>query len=354
LPPSINLSQYRFSVQNESVIYGLGAVRGVGEGPVLAIIEARADGSFTDLQDFCLRLDTKKVNKRVHEALISSGALDEFALPGEDLNATRARLLMLLKHALLSAEQQAHNNAAGINDLFGGSDAARVVDCLPNTEVTPLTGRERLQGEKDSLGLYLTGHPIQEYEHELRHFCKRRIGELRVEKKTQWVTGMVVANRVMKSKRGAPMCFMMLDDGSDRIEVSVFPDAYENYGRKVAKDELLIVEGEVQADDFSGGRTVRAEKVFTIAEARQRFSDGFVIDFRDNPLPEGFGATLKQLLSPHRAEEAGCPIAIWYTSSEAQARIQLGRDWQVHASDDLLQNLQQAFEGCVHMEYARQ
>ena len=201
--------------------------------------------------------------------------------------------------------------------------------------------------------MYLTGHPIQEYEQELRFFCKRRIGDLRVEKKTQWVSGMVVSNRVMKSKRGAPMCFLVLDDRSARLEVSLFPDAYENYGRKVAKDELLVIEGEVQADDFSGGHTLRAEKVYTIAEARQRFSEGFVIDFRDSALPQDFGSRLKQLITPFRAHDEGCPIAVWYTSEDAQARIQLGRDWQVQASDDLLRSLKEEFDDRVRLDYAR-
>lgn len=351
LPPSINISEYRFSVQNNSIIYGLGAVRGVGEGPVEAIVAARSQGAFTDLYDFCRRIDTKKVNKRVHEALIAAGALDEFAYPGEDLNATRARLRANLNFALQSAEQQARNAAAGMSDMFGGIEVEPVTPVCEERVAEALTNRERLQGEKEALGLYLTGHPIEEYEHELRFFAKRRIGELRVEKKTQWVSGMVVSTRVMKSRRGAPMCFLVLDDRSARIEVSLFPEAYEQYGGKVAKDEMLIIEGEVQADDFSGGLSLRAEKVYTIAQARQKFSEGVVIDFRSNQLPEDFGSRLKQVISPHRAYDDGCPIAILYAQEAAQARICLGEDWQVLANDDLLASLNAEFHGCVRLDY---
>jgi len=219
-------------------------------------------------------------------------------------------------------------------------------------DIKALTGRERLQGEKEALGLYLTGHPIEEYEQELKHFCKRKIAKLRAEKKTQWVSGMVVSTRVMKSRRGAPMCFLVLDDRSARLEVSLFPDCYEQFGAKVAKDELLIIEGEVGADEFSGGLSLRADKVYTIAEARQRFSEGFVIDFRQAPLPPDFGARLKQLLTPHRTMEEGCPIAIWYAAAEAQARISLGQDWRVQASDDLVRCLNEEFDGCVRLDYA--
>jgi DNA polymerase-3 subunit alpha len=353
LSPSVNLSQFRFSVANDSIIYGLGAVRGVGEGPVEAIVAARAQGSFTDLQDFCRRLDNKRVNKRVHEALIASGAMDEFALPGEDVNTTRARLRASLPQAIRSAEQQAHNAEAGMTDLFGGMDAVAVPDCLEQGDLPTITDRERLQGEKESLGLYLTGHPIQEYEQELRFFCKRKIGDLRAEKKTQWVSGMVVSTRIMRSRRGAPMCFLVLDDRSARIEVAMFPDCFENYGSKVAKDELLIMEGEVQPDERSGDLVLRAEKVYSIAEARQRFSDGFVIDFRSEPLPEDFGARLKEVIAPHRAQTEGCSIAIWYAGEEAQARICLGQDWRVQASDDLLRSLRREFDDRVQLEYAR-
>ena len=216
-----------------------------------------------------------------------------------------------------------------------------------------MTDRERLQGEKESLGLYLTGHPIEEYEQELRFFCKRKIGSLRAEKKTQWVSGMVVSMRVMKSRRGAPMCFIVLDDKSARLEVSLFPEAYEKHGQKIAKDELLIIEGEVQADDFSGGLTLRAEKVYSMAEARQRFSQGFVIDFRQRAIPSDFSPRLKEVISPHRAQQAeGCPIAVLYSGTEAQARICLGQDWQVQATDDLLASLQREFDGDVHLDYA--
>ncbi len=351
LPPSINLSQFRFSVQNDSIIYGLGAVRGVGEGPVASIVAGRADGAYRNLQDFCQRVDARKVNKRVHEALIAAGAMDEFALPGEDVNTTRARLREVLPRAMQSADQQARNAEAGIADMFAGEAAPVQQVCTAEAHVVPLTSKQRLFSEKETLGLYLTGHPIEEYEAELRHFCKLRINDLRAEKKTQWVGGMVVSTRILKSRRGAPMCFLVLDDRSARLEVSLFPETFETYGRKVAKDELLIFEGEVQADDFSGGLTLRAEKVLTMCEARQRFSQGVVIDFSDDELPADFGAELKELLLPHRAE-SGCGVSVLYANGSARARVRLGNEWQVQARDDLLGNLRDSYGNRVYLDYA--
>ncbi|MEM9624552.1 MAG: OB-fold nucleic acid binding domain-containing protein, partial [Pseudomonadota bacterium] len=283
---------------------------------------------------------------------IAGGAFDEFAQPGEDINVTRARLRALLPQAMQSAEQQAQNAAAGINDLFGGVEAAPIVACHDNAQLSPLTSRERLHGEKEALGLYLTGHPIEEYEAELAHICKRKIARMKPEKRTQWAAGMVVSTRIMKSRRGAPMCFLVLDDRSARMEVSLFPECFEKFGRKVVKDEVLVLEGEVQADEFSGGMSLRAEKVYTIAEARQRFSSGFVIDLRETDMPTDFGPRLKGLLTPHRAQADGCGICVLYTGDTAAARIALGQDWQVQASDDLLRSLRDEFGNCVRLDYA--
>ena len=351
LPPSVNLSAYRFTVQNNTIIYGLGAVRGVGEGPVEAIVQARADGAFTSLDDFCRRLDSRRVNKRVHEALLASGAFDEFSLPGESVDETRARLRADLPRALKSAEQQARNAAAGMLDMFGDAPEDHAP---PPSEAqwTPMSARQRLLGEKDALGIYLTGHPIEEYAAELRQFCRKRIVDLRAERKSQWVAGMVVSSRVMKSRRGAPMCFLVLDDRSARLEVSLFPEAYEKYARKVQKDELVIVEGEIQHDEFSGGISLRAEKVLDIVEARRKFSGGFVIDMTQQALTGDFNHRLKSLLDPHRCREQGCPVAVLYESAGARARISLGHDWQVQASDDLLFNLRNEFGSNVALHYA--
>ena len=353
IPPSVNLSEFRFSVQNGTIVYGLGAVRGVGEGPVESIVAARRDGAFKDLTDFCCRVDAKKANRRVNEALIAAGAFDEFALPAEDLNATRARLQSQLPQSMQSAEQAAQNAAAGITDLFGGVTQV-AEEVVSAGEIVQLSNRARLQGEKESLGLYLTGHPIEDYRDELAHICKRKITNLRAEKKNQLVAGMVVSTRIMKSRRGAPMCFLALDDRSARLEVSMFPECFEKFGSKVSKDELLVLEGEVQADDYTGGLTLRAEQVFTIAEARQRFSRGLLIDFSQDIMPSDFTARLKQVIGPYRAPESqkGCDIAILYHADSAKARIRLGEQWRVQASDELLHSLRDEFGRCVDLEYA--
>jgi len=355
LPPGVNISEFRFSVQGEAVVYGLGAVRGVGEGPVSAIVEARAHGAFIDLADFCRRVDSKKANKRVLLALISSGAMDEFAIDGENLNQTRARLLATLPQAIQGAEQVARNQAVGITDLFGGIESqAPAEDCEVQSKVKPLTTLERLKGEKDTLGLFLTGHPIESYEKELGYFCRSKIKELRVSKNTQWVAGMVISNRVMKNKRGSSMGFLVLDDRSARLEVSLFSDAFQNHGHKVAKDELLVIEGEIQSDEYNGGISLRASQVLTMDEARQKFSRGLALDFTSSQLPDNFNKKLKEILQPYQVPGATCPIAILYKAEEAEGKISLGPEWHVKVSQQLLFDLEEHFgDEKVTLHYAK-
>lgn len=347
LPPSVNKSDFRFCAQDGAVIYGLGAVRGVGEGPVEAIVHARQAGPFKDLADFCQRLDSKKVNKRVLEALINAGAMDDFIAQDEGLNQGRARLNAQMPQAIQGAEQLARNAAVGISDLFGGIAEPAVDNALSQIKVSPMTAMQRLHGEKDTLGLFLTGHPIDGYESEIRQFCRTPIKDLRTGKQSQWVAGMVVSQRVMKTKRGSSMGFLVLDDRTARLEVSLFAEAFEQYGSKVSKDELLVVEGEIQHDEFNGGTALRASRILTVDEARQRFSRALELDFSQCSLPQGFNEQLKKLVQPYRAQALGtvgsCPIVLLYQHAGAVARIVLGEPWRVQASDDLLQSLTREF-----------
>jgi DNA polymerase-3 subunit alpha len=352
-PPSVNDSDHRFTVKEDAVVYGLGAVRGVGEGPVAAIMEARKERPFQDLDDFCHRVDSKKANKRVLEALVCAGAMDDFALAGEDLNQTRARLLEQVPRSVQGAEQTARDQAAGIVDLFGGMQQGGSQNCAPVENAATMASLERLNGERETLGLFLTGHPIQEYEQELRQFCRRRLNDLKAAKDSQWIAGMVVNVRMTKSRRGVPMCFVQLDDRSARIEVSLMGETFDNYAAKVNKDKLLVIEGEVQFNEFSGGLAVRGSRVLNIDEARQRFSKGLEIDFSDVETPADLPTRLKTLLGPYRQNGEACPVHVLYQGHSAVGRISLGADWRVSVSDELLQSLRSAFgDSYVRVQYA--
>jgi DNA polymerase-3 subunit alpha len=279
--------------------------------------------------------------------------MDDFALAGEELNDTRARLLEQLPRSVQGAEQTARDQEAGIADLFGGMQQDGPQTCAPVASAATMVTLERLNGEKETLGLFLTGHPIQEYEHELRQFCRRRINDLKAAKDPQWIAGMVVNVRMTKSRRGVPMCFVQLDDRSARIEVSLMGETFDNYAAKVNKDQLLVIEGEVQFNEFSGGLAVRGSRVLNIDEARQRFSKGLEIDLSDVETPADLPTRLKTLLGPYRQNGEACPVHVLYQGHSAVGRISLGVDWRVSVSDELLQSLRSAFgDNYVRVQYA--
>ncbi|MDA1074720.1 MAG: DNA polymerase III subunit alpha [Proteobacteria bacterium] len=353
LPPSVNVSAFRFSARENAVVYGLGAVRGVGEGPVSAIIEARElGGAFRDLTDFCARLEPKKINKRVVDALIRSGAMDELAGSGaDDLGVVRARLLAQMPSAMQGALQSARDQEIGITDMFGDV-AAEPLAPVPHQPFVALSEKERLEGEKDTLGLYLTGHPIEAYLDEIAHFGSCRISDARPQKSSQVFAGLVVSARVVRSRRG-DMGIVTLDDRSGRMEVSMFSDVYAQEGRKLVKDSVIVVEGETSNDEFSGTVKLRAERVYTMVEARQRFSKGVRINFCDRSVPADLPGRLQRLLTPYRVHGAGCLVGVDYSTAEAVGCIYLGPHWRVQVSDELLLRLAEEFgQDRVSLKYA--
>ena len=334
--PDVNQSIYQFTVNRDgAIVYGLGAVKGVGEGPIEAIIEARNVGDeFEDLFDFCRRVDGKKINKRVLEALVRCGAFDQ--LP---VTAPRSVLLATLDDAIKSAGQSAANEAAGMIDLFGEVQAEEAVDADPyerHRNEREWTLKQRLQGEKDTLGLFVTGHPFDEYEVEARQFAPTRLVNLQDSKKPQKLAGLVVDMRVMKNKRGDNMCFVTLDDRSGRMEVSLFSDVYEQVRNVVAKDKVLVVEAQISHDSYSGGLKAIGRKAMEISQARLSFANALHI-FIDEPAnPERFSQRLMQLLQPL---QDGCPVVLKYRNDSACCDIRLGDEWRINPTDDQLQEL---------------
>jgi len=339
LPPDINRCDFAFTVQDDgTILYGLGAIKGVGEAALGGLTAERArHGPFRDLFDLCRRIDPRKTNRRVLEALIRSGALDV-------LDASRARSMTLLTEAMQVAERQLRDSELGQNDLFGagaaggagsGDDVARAL-----TRMVPEWDEEqRLLGEKETLGLYLTGHPIERYRGELARFITAPIAQLRpATDQTVVVAGLVIAIRTMNSRRGERIAFLTLDDRSGRIEIAVFSEAYQKHRDLLAKDRLLVVEGGVSVDEYSGGYRMSADKIYDIDRARGVYAKGVEIDVQaDRAAANGFSAVLARILEPFR--EGRCPVWINYESAGARARMALGREWSVNPTDELLHRL---------------
>ena len=348
-PPEVNECEHRFSV-NESgdIVFGLGAIKGLGEGPVEAIVEARQGEVFTDLFDFCRRVDLKKLNRRSLEALIRAGAFDQLG-PNRHFD-DRASLMASLADALKAAEQEAGNQAAGMMDMFGAMDNDSANISVNWSLAQPWRDDVRLNGERDTLGLFLTGHPIDQYEDEVNAFVTRRLDALEptAKKETAIAAGLVVQLRITRSKKsGEQMAFLTLDDKRARVEVSVFGRTFAQFGQLIEKDKLLVVIGSVRHDDYSGGNSIMADELLSIAEARARYARRVRLHAQ---LTDALPQQLRESLQPWQG--GGCPLLLQLQQEEASFEMRLGADWDITPDERLLDHLRHQFgQEAVQVEY---
>jgi len=366
LPPDINRCEYAFVVLDDaSILYGLGAIKGLGQSAIDAILEVRrADGPFRDLFDFCRRIDLRRVNRRVLESLIKAGALDGLGtqsahdtqgnVDAAEQRMSRSTLMASLSLALAAAEQVGRAQEARQDDMFGmggGESAASAPPAAAFVQVPPWSEELRLEGEKETLGLYLTGHPIARYEQELARFIDSSIAELKpTEDKNIVVAGLVVGMRAMQTRRGDRMAFVTLDDRTGRLELAVFSELYERHRDLLAKDTLLVVEGQVSMDEYSGGFKMSAERIYNIDQARGTFASRLEIDVDTALAATGFMQELKQILKP--ATPGNCLVCVRYDAGPASAEILLGPEWKINPGGALLDRLSGlAGEGRVRLIY---
>lgn len=344
LPPDINRCEYYFvPLDDSTVLYGLGAIKGLGEAAIDAILQERnREGPFKDLFDFCQRIDPRGINRRVIESLIRAGALD-------GLGAHRAALMASLNTALAAADQHSRNRDAGQVDIFGAAVTPAVTHVYAN--IAEWSDEQRLEGEKETLGLYLTGHPIARYADELRRITNATIAELKpAADSTVVVAGLVIASRTMQTRRGDRMAFVTLDDRTGRLELAVFSDLYSQSRELLAKDTLLVVEGQVSVDEYTGGFKMFAEKLYNMDQAREAFSKRLVIDLNAEQAGNGFIEELKEILAP--AAQGKCPVYLHYHGHQADAEIALGNEWKISLNNMLLERLSRlAGEHNVHLIY---
>ena len=339
--PGVNEGTYLFTVNAENeIVYGLGAIKGLGEGPVENLLEARVSGgAFNDLFDLCSRTDPRKVNRRALEALIKSGALDSFG-------AERWIQLAALDDALRAAEQAVANDEAGMTDLFG--TVAPTADGDPyaeHREVRPWTLKEILNGEKDSVGSFLSGHPIQEYETEVRKFAPRRLRDLQPDSNTT-IAGLIVDIRTIKTQRGV-MAVLKLDDNTGQIESTVYAEAYTEHRELLVKDRIVLLSGRIQSDEYSGGLSMRAREIRSLEQARLSRVREIRLEVFDGGLDQKLRKLIKEALLTSGGGD--CPVTVDYFQPKGSARVVLGDQWRVNPSDDLLERLRGTVGG-EHVE----
>ncbi len=336
VPPDVNQGLYKFTVnENGDVVYGIGAIKGVGEGPIEAIIKARSEGGpFKDLFDFCARVDLKRVNRRVLEKLILAGALDE-------LGPHRAALMATLEEAMRAADQHAKDQMSGQGDLFGllTTEPEEVEQAFANVAQWP--EEVWLDGEKETLGLYLTGHPINRYRKELKNYVKARINELSPTRRDEEVgtAGLIIGVKTMVNKKGRRWGIITLDDKSARIDVRFFPDMYEEHEALLVKDKIVVVAGPVEHDDFSGGLCMTAKRIQDIVQLREKHVKSVSVNLDQRNLKDNTVAQLTEKLEAYK--EGVTPLVFNYTRDNAKAQIKVGVQWYVTPADGLLYDLRQ-------------
>ncbi|NND44591.1 MAG: DNA polymerase III subunit alpha [Xanthomonadales bacterium] len=335
-PPNINESRYEFTVKGEDrILYGLGAIKGIGRGAIENIIQQRESGGpYSDLDDFCCRVDHHKINRRAMDTLVRSGALDVL-----DPDANRARLMHDLPTVLHAAEQTQRDREAGQNDMFGHAEAVTTPSQRAASDTPQWPTLQRLQAERESLGLYLTGHPVAYHQPDLKQFTSCVLGKLegRVPREEKGyrnkgvemvLAGLVSALR-RRNRRGR---FISIEDHTGSLEVALFDEVYGLYADLLDKDEIIVVEGRVSVDDFSGGFRMTASKVMSLGEAKTRFARGVRIAVH-GPADE-LCTALESTFAPYQGGRG--KVFIDYRNERARASLELGDDWGVKPCEELV------------------
>jgi DNA polymerase III subunit alpha len=354
-PPHVDRSDFRFTARDaETISYGLGAVKGVGQSAIESVVEARASGGeFQDLRDFCARLDQSRVNRRAMEALLKSGAAD-------GLGPNRASLLHALPRVLQEAEQATRAAAAGQDDMFGLAGAGRTPAEAPPLElpeVPDLSEAERLAGEKETLGLYLSGHPIECLRDEIRQFTSGGLAELAgmgpgtgAGRGRGRGVDVIAAGLVVDLRRRSGRATIVLDDRAGRLEVTLFDDVFEQFRHIVAKDRVLVIEGKLAFDEYLDACRVTAKRVLDMERARETFATRLLLDWDPAEADERFVGRLRTDLQPHVGGR--CEVWVRYLGSQAIAPVRLGEAWRVHPRDELLADLRRLLgEDRVRISY---
>lgn len=343
LPPSVNMSLYHFHASDErTIVYGLGAIKGVGEQAMQSVIDSRQkEGPYRDLFDFCHRIDLKKINKRTLEALIRAGALD-------CLGIERSSLMAQLPEAVQAAEQARSNRETGIMDLFGEVEELQRKPAKP---VKPWSDEVRLKGEKDTLGLYLTGHPIDVYRNELKAFIPSKINELTP---TRRGVTTVFAGLVVDVANFPNRMVITLDDGTARIEVSANHERFQRFKDIVQTEKVVVIEGEIYEREGFDRPMGRLTKAFSLNEIRQKRANSIQIHLQPEHLSKTLSQDLQNMLLPYCNVDlcTHIPVLLHLDYAYATAELHLGIQWKIAPLDEALVKLRDYFgKESLHIEY---
>ena len=328
LSPDINKSSYKFEdIDTQTILYGLGAIKGIGESLVDKIVSERQIEEFKDMYDFSYRVGFNRINKRILTTLIGSGAMDSLG--------KRQDLFRNIDSCLKSAEQASERTKSNIKDLFGEEIIAPQVN-----ETNEDIDFDEVSAEWSALGFYLDSHPLENKKKEVRHMCGFFISELQSEAHNQRIAGCLMQFNVRQGRRGR-FAFATLDDGSGKIEVSVWADVFEKYRHLLKKGQVLVVEGMIEKDEYSDSQRHKmiAEKILTFDEARYEFIKNIKIDIEDTSDTKDIVESLKEIANSNE----GNSVMLSYTGNSAKADIILPSNYSVKLDDISIRALDKRF-----------
>jgi len=351
--PSINNSFYEFTVLNEnSILYGLGAVKGVGKSTVEVIVSERGGEPYKNLNEFCSRLGMEKINRRVLEALIKSGAMDDFDISRKQLNSQ-------LADAIKSADQGARDIAAGQNDMFGlnGISKEKVNE---NIEIPEWKEALFLKKEKEALGLYLSGHPFHAFREDALYFTDGDLKtihsfetpNLKTSKRRyhQPLRDVIISGLIADIKRRGNRISVILDDNTARMETVFFSEGFQRHKELLKKDQVVVIEGKLRFDEFSSSWQVNVENVINIEDMIVQRAKILIIELKNEQESTSILSKIKQTLES--SDKGKCLVAINFNGASASGRVDLGDAWMISPTKDTRDNLVRLLgEGSLRLNY---
>ena len=327
--PDINKSDYLFKdLDKETILYGLGAIKGIGESLVSNIIEARKEKEFEDLYDFCLRVGSNRVNKRILTALIGSGAMDSFG--------SRQDIFQQIESVLKSVDQVTERQQSHIQDLFGSNND--LLDLEENKSFN--YSFDPIASEWSALGFYLESHPIEDRKEEIRKMCGTFIQELESSTNIQRVAGVLMHLNVRQGKNGR-FAFATIDDATGKLDISIWADVFDKYRSVLKKGQIMVIQGMVEKDDYfsdsdSTKYKMSAERILSFDQARQEYLKHVKV-FIDPGRKD-----VKEITNGIKGlptKNGGCPVLISYLGKRASADVRLPEQFNLFVNDESLASL---------------
>ena len=326
--PDINTSEYLFKdLNHETILYGLGAIKGIGSSLVEKIIEARGKENFKDLYDFCSRVGSNNINKRILTALIGSGAMDCLG--------KRHEINDQIDSVLKSVEQLAERDESKIQDFFGTTSHFEV-----KKNSTSKGSYDHISAEWSALGFYLDSHPIENHKEDIRSMCGITISELELESRSQRVAGVLMHLNIRQGKRGR-FAFATIDDSSGKLDISIWNEVFDKYRNVMKKGQLIVVEGIIEKDDYlSSPETTKykmsAERILSFDQARQEYLKHIKVFIdKNNKKIKDITDTIKELPKDNN----GSSVLITYSGKKAETDIQLPKDFNLAVTDESIESL---------------